>query len=160
MPGLTEKQQRFVGEYLIMLNATQAAISAGYSPKTAKQQGSRLLTNVDVQRSIQKGRDAMQKRLEVSLDAVVAELIRVAFTGMSRFVVINEVGEPVIHLADCSEAEIDLLAEVHIEEIILIKEERRTQRVRIKVLDRLKALELLGNFLGSSNNETRRYRKT
>jgi len=47
-PSLTPKQARFVDEYLIDLNATQAAIRAGYSAKTAKQIGSRLLTNVDV----------------------------------------------------------------------------------------------------------------
>ena len=43
---LTAKQQRFCEEYLIDLNATQAAVRAGYSAKTANEQGSRLLTNV------------------------------------------------------------------------------------------------------------------
>jgi hypothetical protein len=42
------KQERFVEEFLIDLNATQAAIRAGYSEKTAKSQGQRLLTNVDI----------------------------------------------------------------------------------------------------------------
>ena len=46
--SLTPKQKCFINEYLIDLNATQAAIRAGYSPRTAKQQASRLLTNVDV----------------------------------------------------------------------------------------------------------------
>ena len=50
--ALTEKQQRFVDEYLIDLNATQAAIRAGYSVKTADQQASRMLTNVKVQQAI------------------------------------------------------------------------------------------------------------
>ena len=45
---LTPKQERFVEEYLIDLNATQAAIRAGYSAKTAEAQGSRLLSNVNV----------------------------------------------------------------------------------------------------------------
>ena len=49
---LTEKQQRFVEDYLIDLNATQAAIRAGYSAKTADQQGSRMLANVKVQQAI------------------------------------------------------------------------------------------------------------
>lgn len=49
---LTEKQQRFVEEYLIDLNATQAAIRAGYSAKTADQQGSRMLANVKVNRQL------------------------------------------------------------------------------------------------------------
>jgi hypothetical protein len=46
--SLAFRQRRFVNEYLVKLNAAKAAIRAGYSPKTAKSQGSRLLTNVDV----------------------------------------------------------------------------------------------------------------
>ena len=48
MANLTEKQKLFVSEYLIDCNATQAAIRAGYSPKTAKQIGQRMLTNIDL----------------------------------------------------------------------------------------------------------------
>lgn len=61
MAGLTDKQQRFVDEYLIDLNATQAAIRAGYSEKTARSIGQRLLTNVDIQKAIE---DAQSKRAE------------------------------------------------------------------------------------------------
>ena len=52
--ALTEKQKRFAEEYLIDLNATQAAIRAGYSAKTANEQGSRLLANVSIQKAISK----------------------------------------------------------------------------------------------------------
>ena len=54
MPKLTEKQKKFVDEYLIDLNATQAAMRAGYSEKTARSIGQRLLTNVDIQKYMQK----------------------------------------------------------------------------------------------------------
>ncbi len=54
MGKLTAKQERFCQEYVIDLNATQAAIRAGYSEKTAKEQGSRLLTNVNLQKRITK----------------------------------------------------------------------------------------------------------
>jgi len=50
---VNDKQRRFAQEYIVDLNATQAAIRAGYSAKTAKQQGQRLLTNVDVQKAVQ-----------------------------------------------------------------------------------------------------------
>lgn len=62
MAKISAKQELFVDEYLIDLNATQAAIRAGYSPKTAEQQGSRLLSNVKV-----KGRVA-EKMAERSKD--------------------------------------------------------------------------------------------
>ncbi len=50
---MTKKQKRFVEEYLIDLNATQAAIRAGYSPKTANEQASRLLANVSIKSYIE-----------------------------------------------------------------------------------------------------------
>lgn len=53
---LTPKQQRFVNEYLIVLNATQAAIRAGYSETTARNVGSENLTKPDIADAIQKGR--------------------------------------------------------------------------------------------------------
>src|SRR5262249_17102180 len=58
---MTPKQQRFIQEYLIDLNATQAAIRAGYSPKTANEQGARLLAKVSIREAIQA---AMRERAE------------------------------------------------------------------------------------------------
>ena len=55
---LTPKQERFVTEYLVDLNATHAALWAGYSPRTAPQQGSRLLKNVHVQAATAPSADA------------------------------------------------------------------------------------------------------
>ena len=69
--ALTDKQSMFVKEYLIDLNATQAAIRCGYSDKTAKQQGSRLLTIVDIAEAIQEGMDARAKRVESEADWVL-----------------------------------------------------------------------------------------
>ena len=57
---LTDKQRRFVEEYLIDLNATQGAIRAGYSKKTAQEQSSRLLSNVMVQDAIAQAGTAIE----------------------------------------------------------------------------------------------------
>lgn len=72
---LTAKQQRFVDEYLIDLNATQAAIRAGYSEKTARSQGQRLLTNVDIARVIKKAQSAISERNLVTQDDVIRGLL-------------------------------------------------------------------------------------
>ncbi len=72
MDNLTAKQQRFIKEYLIDLNATQAAIRAGYSAKTAQEQGSRLLSNVMVSSAIQEAQQEALKRLDMSKDDVGA----------------------------------------------------------------------------------------
>lgn len=76
---VTPKQQRFVEEYLVDLNATQAAIRAGYSAKTANEQGARLLTNVSVAEAISERRLALSKTAEVTQERIVAEYARMAF---------------------------------------------------------------------------------
>ncbi len=72
--SLTPKQARFVEEYLVDLNATQAAIRAGYSPKTAYSQGERLLKNVEVHRAIQEAQEARSERTGITQDEVIQGL--------------------------------------------------------------------------------------
>jgi len=72
--SLTPKQQRFVDEYLVDLNATQAAIRAGYSPKTADRQGHRLLKNAEIAQSVAAGREARAERTELTADWVLTKL--------------------------------------------------------------------------------------
>ena len=81
---LTAKQERFVAEYLIDLNATQAAIRAGYSVKTAAEQSSRLLTNVNVMQAIDKAKEKRAIRTEVTQDRVLQELGRIAFFDLRK----------------------------------------------------------------------------
>lgn len=68
--GLTPKQQRFVSEYAVDLNATQAAIRAGYSEHTAKQQGSRLLSNVDVRQALAPTQQKTAERIQKTADDI------------------------------------------------------------------------------------------
>ena len=72
-----ERQNRFVQEYIIDLNGTQAAIRAGYSPKTAREQASRLLSNVNIQEKISEAQNARNERVEVDQDYVLNRLIQV-----------------------------------------------------------------------------------
>lgn len=76
--GLTEKQKRFVAEYLVDLNATQAAIRAGYSEKTANEQGCRLLANVSVAAAVAKGAQKRIVKAEISAQDVLEGLHREA----------------------------------------------------------------------------------
>lgn len=71
MDALTARQAMFAAEYLIDLNATQAAIRAGYSERTAEQQGSRLLTNVKVAAAIEAAKMRRIERVEISQDEVL-----------------------------------------------------------------------------------------
>ena len=74
MANLTSKQEVFVREYAIDKNATQAAIRAGYSEKTAQEQGSRLLSNVMVVKAIEDTQGAHAERCNVTIDGLTDEL--------------------------------------------------------------------------------------
>lgn len=86
MPGLTDKQRLFVAEYLVDLNATQAAIRAGYSRKTAYATGAENLRKPQIAAEIEKALQARIERTNVSADKVVKEYARLAFTDMRSFV--------------------------------------------------------------------------
>lgn len=81
--ALTAKQQRFVAQYLIDLNQTQAAIRAGYSEKTAAEQASRLLTNVKVAEAIQAAMKARSERTQIDADWVLKRLARDATADLA-----------------------------------------------------------------------------
>lgn len=72
---MNENQARFAREYAIDRNATQAAIRAGYSEHTAKQQGARLLTNVDVRAEIERTLAACAERVELTVASVTSKLL-------------------------------------------------------------------------------------
>ena len=77
MQKLSPKQERFAREYLVDLNATQAAIRAGYSPKTAYSMGQRLLKNVEVQAFIQSAKQERAEKLARSAQDVLNDIISV-----------------------------------------------------------------------------------
>jgi uncharacterized Zn-finger protein len=76
--AMTPRQQRFVDEYLVDLNATRAAVRAGYSARTAEQQGARLLGNVKVAAAVQAALEARSDRIQISQDDVLRGLHREA----------------------------------------------------------------------------------
>lgn len=81
---MTPKQQRFVEEYLIDLNATQAATRAGYSARTANEQGARLLANVSVRKHIEEAKARRSERVEITQDRVLKEIARIAFFDVRK----------------------------------------------------------------------------
>lgn len=76
---LTPQQAVFVREYLLTLNATQAAVSAGYSPNTAGSQGARLLKNAKVATAIEQGSNKRLTELDITIDRVLKERARLSF---------------------------------------------------------------------------------
>jgi len=92
---LRPRQERFVEEYLLDLNAKQAAIRAGYSPKTAEVQGSRLLSNAKVQRALREAIDRRAAKVEIDQNWVVSRLALVAERSLQNEPVKDRNGNPV-----------------------------------------------------------------
>lgn len=83
--ALTPKQKRFVEEYLVDLNATQAATRAGYSPRTANEQGARLLANVSIQTELKNAMQKRSQRTEITQDVIVEKLAEIALGEATDF---------------------------------------------------------------------------
>lgn len=83
---LTPKQARFVEEFLVDLNATQAAIRAGYSQKTAGQIGEQNLKKLEVAAAVQEAQAARAKRTEITQDMVLRELAKIGFSDIRKIV--------------------------------------------------------------------------
>jgi phage terminase small subunit len=160
--ALTPKQQRFCDEYLIDLNATQAAIRAGYSPKTAEQTASRLLRNVKVQEYIAKRQKELSRSTEITQERVIKELALIAFSNNADYAhvvekkmkaevggalvdVLDEDGKPVMYRT-VEPVLTEELTEEQKRALAVIKKGR--EGLEVKSCDKVKALELLGKHLG------------
>lgn len=105
-PPMSEKHQRFVEEYLVDLNATQAAIRAGYSAKTAYAQGSALLKHIEVKKAIAKAKRDRAERMAIKQDRVLLELARIAYFDIRKTVDANGAPIPLHKLDDDTAAAI------------------------------------------------------
>ena len=138
MARLTAKQKRFANEYIIDLNATQAAIRAGYTSKYANTNANKLLQNTTLAEYIQGLMDERSRRTLVTQDKVVNELASIAFADISSFL---KVKNNQVEVFDTDSIQHEMLAA-----IAEIKE--GNYGISIKLHDKLKALELLGRHLG------------
>lgn len=143
---LSEQRQRFVDEYLIDLNGTQAAIRAGYSVKTAQEQASRLLSNVMVQQVIAKRMAERSKRTGINQDRVVLELAKIAFVKMTD--IVDDHG---IIKGTATDDDLACIESIKYKESD--NEFGGSVEREVKIGSKLKALELLGKHLGMWNDK-------
>ena len=139
--ALTLKQQRFADEYLIDLNGKQAAIRAGYSPKSAEQQASALLSNPKVRAYIDERMAQHSARTGVNQERIIRELARVAFLDPTQLVNMDSAEITDDASADDRAAIASVKVKTMKGDIDMIERE-------VKFADKLKALELLGKRYG------------
>lgn len=140
--ALTPKQQRFVEEYLVDLNATQAAIRAGYSKKTAAEIGAENLTKPQIVAAVAAATDARSARTGYSADRVLEELARIAFFDRRKLFRWGPDGVSLLPSDGLADADAALVVEVS---------ETTSESggsIRVKTADKLGALRLLGQHLG------------
>ena len=148
MADLTGKQQRFVEEYLVDLNATQAAKRAGYSEKTAEQVGYQLLHKTLVQRAIQEARAKQQERTQITADAVLKEYAKIAFFDPRKL--FHDNGQPK-DIAVLDDDTAGALAGLDVTEEYEGNGQDREfvgYTKKYKIADKLRALEALAKHLG------------
>lgn len=151
---LNDKQERFCREYVIDLNATQAAIRAGYSEKTAGQQGEQHLKKLEIQNRIAELKADIGKRLEITADMVVSELWALGKYSIKDFVKDDN------NIKQLSEMERETLIPV-----VGIKVTERTTSgewgsetvvtTDLKLSDKISALEKVGKHIGIFEKDNR-----
>lgn len=144
--ALTKKQKLFCEEYLIDLNATQAAIRAGYSPETAGAIGAENLKKPQIQKAIARAMADRSRRTGVNADRVVMELAKIAFVNAADVIDADDATLK----ADAADEDLAAVQSVKVKTFGEDGVERE-----IKLADKIKALELLGRHLGMFNDRLR-----
>jgi phage terminase small subunit len=142
---LTPQQARFVEEYLLDLNATQACIRAGYSARCADTIGPRLYGNVRIRARIDEAMAQRSVRTGVSIDRVVRELARIGFASAPDFI---DMEEATLN-PDASADDKAAIASIKVKRTF--SEDGSSVEREIKLWDKPKTLETLAKHLGMMN---------
>lgn len=152
---MTQKQQIFVSAYLADLNATSAAIAAGYSPKTAYSQGQRLLKHVEVSAEIQQKLGKIFGKFEISERRVLQEMARIAFSDIRKIFTDDGSLKEINELDDDAAA---VIAGVEHEKLFEHFGKGQAKHVgtttKVKLNSKNQALEMLGKYLKLFNDAT------
>lgn len=145
MPNRSPLRDLFVKEYLKDLNATQSAIRAGYSKKTAYSAGQRLLKRVDVIAALAKAQQKRFDKLDTSVERIGQEIALCAYSNMDDFTKV-EGGKRVLDTANLTRDQMAAVQEFTEDATGGSNDGERklVMRTRLKLIDKVKALELLG----------------
>lgn len=139
---LTPRQRAFVNEYRIDYNATRAALAVGYAKKSAHVSGSDLLKRPEIQEEIGRTGEIIQNRTNIAVEKIVSELAKIAFFDMRSVMSWTDTGVAFIDSSKIDDNSAAAIAQIN--ETITQAGGTRS----LKVHDKIKALELLGKYLG------------
>jgi len=148
--GLSPKPFAFCIEYVIDLNAKQAAIRAGYSQRTAAEQASRMLTKVNVQECVQDLITTRNDKAELTADMVLDEIRKCAFSNMLDYTTVQDDGYAYIDMTDVTRDQMAAVSECTVEEYPEGRGDdmRMVKKLKIKLVDKKGSLDQLMKHLG------------
>jgi phage terminase small subunit len=146
---MTQKQKRFAEEYLIDLNATQAAIRAGYSVQSAGSIGEENLRKPEIDSTIKRVMAERSKRVGISADRVLTELAKIGFANISDVADFDDATVRNAAMRDDTAA----IQSIKVKRIPM--EDGEIIERELKLHDKVKSLELLGRHLGVFNDKLR-----
>lgn len=149
--SLTPKQTRFVEEYLVDLNATQAALRAGYSKRTAASIGFENLQKPHIAEEVERAQKARSERTEITADRVLQELARIGFADVRNLFTWDEERTAFVPSRDLTEVEAAAIASVKAKTTTFTGEDGETEtriELELKTHDKLSALDKIGKHLG------------
>ncbi|MGI6078461.1 MAG: terminase small subunit [Fastidiosipilaceae bacterium] len=147
--NLTNKQRLFVAEYLVDLNATQAAIRAGYSIKNADKIGPENLRKPKIQKAIQEQMNARESRTLITADKVLEELAKIGFANLADYIQVQQDGTAYVDISGMTREQAAAVQEITVDEYTEGggEDARQVKKVKLKLIDKIKALELIGKHL-------------
>jgi len=157
---MTDKQARFCEEYMVDLNATQAAIRAGYSENGANRAGCLLLSNIDIQNRIQQLRAEQSERLRIDADYVLKKLTEIADFRLEDVADIDDAGQ-IVYKPFSEWPERAHTAVIGIDEDRIIKESADGSQVtvhdkiKIRTMNKDKSIENIGRHLAMFTDKTK-----
>lgn len=149
-PADTDKRIRFVEEYLCDSNGTQAAIRAGYAPRSAHVTASRLLTDAKVQAALAAGRLRIRERLQITQDTVSQELAMLAFANILDFHAVQPDGSIAPDFSRLTRSQAAAIQELTVEEFTTGKGDgaRHVRRTKVKLASKREPLADLSRYVG------------
>lgn len=149
MKPLTDKQQRFVEEYLVDSNATQAAIRAGYSKKTANEQGTQNLAKLSIKAAIEEAQKEVSDKLGITQERVAKEYAKLGFANMRDYAKWHDDKVDLTHSDDLTEDQTAAVAEVS----QTIGATAGSGSIKFKLHDKKAALDSLSKMFGFFNKD-------
>jgi phage terminase small subunit len=157
MAELNARQQRFVDEYLIDLNATQAAIRAGYSKDTAAVIGAENLRKPNIAAIIAERQSKIAQKSEITQERVLNEYAKLGFLNMQDYIKVQSDGSAYIDLSRLTREQAAAIQEITVDEYTEGRGEdtRDVKRVKVKLYDKKGALDSICKMLGYNEPDKR-----